>query len=251
MCGRIALYTPPARLARLLDATLADDVDPAGTPSWNLAPTREVLGLIDASVAKGASRATVPGRVLETYHWGLVPSWAPDLASGGRLFNARAETIATRPAFRTAFEDHRLTVMADGFYEWRKGPGAQRQPYYFQRADGQPMAMAGLWAVWRDPAAGAGSPWVRSCTIITTRANGDLAGIHDRMPVVLNPDRFEPWLDPTNADSEGLRALLEPAAEGQLVHRPVDPRVGNVRNDNPQLIAPAAEQPTLSGLGEL
>jgi len=250
MCGRIALYTPPDRLARFLDATLADDVDPAGTPSWNLAPTREVLGLIDASAARGASRATVPGRVLETYRWGLVPSWAKDTTSAGRLFNARAETVTTRPAFRAAFEGRRLAVVADGFYEWRKGPGRLRQPYFFSRADGEPMTMAGLWEVWRDPAEGTGAPWLRTCTIITTRAGRDMAGIHDRMPVVFELDRLEPWLDPTNADTEALVALLERPGDSRLVHHPVDPRVGNVRNDDASLITAASEQPTLGGLPE-
>jgi putative SOS response-associated peptidase YedK len=247
MCGRFALYTPPDQLGRLFDAELAANVPPDGAPHWNIAPTTQVLGLRFAgdrdeggdgngSGAPGSPRCPL---VLDEFRWGLVPSQSKDPAEGSRLFNARAETVATRPSFRDAFDHRRMAVLADGFFEWRKGPGKGRQPHYFCRADGRPLAFAGLWADWQDPRPGAAErPPVRSCTIVTTTAGQDMDGVHDRMPVVLAPDVLERWLDPAGADREELRTLLRPSPTGTLVHHPVDQRVGNVRHDDPRLIAP-------------
>lgn len=149
MCGRISLFTPPERLARIFHAELEPDVDPEGRPSWNVPPTRSILGLVDR-----AGDGTGPHRSLGRYRWGLVPSWAKDPAVGNRMFNARAETVATKPSFRAAFTARRLAVVADGFYEWQRGPGGERLPYYFTRADGVPLALAGLWEQWWDRSPG-------------------------------------------------------------------------------------------------
>ncbi len=148
MCGRIALYSEPDFLARVFDAQLALGVDPDARPSWNIGPMRSVVGL--AEVPDGSSPTSGDGvhRELGRYRWGLVPSWAKDPTMGNRTFNARAETVATKPSFRAAFAARRLAVVADGFYEWRPDPGATKQPYYFTRADGQPLALAGLWEQW-------------------------------------------------------------------------------------------------------
>ena len=247
MCGRFALYTPPDQLARLFDAELAAGVPPDDDPHWNIAPTTQVLGLRFGPPDHERPDHERPdheppdhGRlVIDRFRWGLVPPQSKDPAEGSRLFNARAETVATRPSFRDAFDHRRMAVLADGFFEWRKGPGKGRQPHYFCRADGRPLAFAGLWADWRDPRPGAPDrPTVRSCTIVTTTAGQDMDGVHDRMPVVLAPDGLERWLDPVGAGREELRALLRPGPKGTLVHHPVDQRVGNIRHDDPGLIAP-------------
>jgi putative SOS response-associated peptidase YedK len=226
MCGRFALYTPPARLARYFDATLADDVEPEGRPSWNVAPTDTVLGVRDRQEE----------RLLMSFRWGLVPWWSKDAKSGSRLFNARSETVTTRASFREAFRERRIIVPADGFFEWRKTKTGHRQPHYFLRADGAPLAFAGLAERWRAKDAPKDTPPLRSCTIITAPGGADMDGIHDRMPVVLDPATFDLWLDPANEDSEELRALLRPPPAGTVVHHPVGQRVGNVRNNDPSLI---------------
>jgi putative SOS response-associated peptidase YedK len=236
MCGRFALYTPPARLARYFHATLADDTEPDYTPSWNVAPTDLVLGVRDRPDPDGGE----PTRRLMSFRWGLIPWWSKDAKSGSRQFNARSETVATKAAFREAFRERRIIVPADGFYEWqhsgeKQHSGGKKQPYFLTRADGEPMAFAGLAERWRDKSA-PDAPLIRSCTIITAPGGADLNGIHDRMPVILDPATFDLWLDPANEDSEELRALLRPPPAGTVVLRPVGPRVGNVANNDPTLI---------------
>jgi len=241
MCGRFSLFTPPARLADLFDADLAPDVDPVGRPRWNVAPTTDVLGLSAGTGPPGEERRP---RLLDCYRWGLIPPWAGDASSGSRLFNARAETAASKPSFRDAFVERRVAVLADGFFEWQKGPGKKRRPHYFYRVDGDPLAFAGLWGSWRGHRIdGQTGPSIRSCTIITTNAGQDMDGIHPRMPVVLERSALDRWLDPANTDRAELQSLLRPAAPGTLVHHPVDQRVGNVRNDDPGVIAPTVDRP--------
>jgi putative SOS response-associated peptidase YedK len=234
VCGRIDLHTPPSRLARLLHAELAEGVDPEGTPRWNLPPTEGVLAMV------AGRRPDAPPRVLATFRWGLVPAWAKDPSIGNRMINARAESLADKPAYRDAFAERRCLVIADGFYEWQApGPGAPkgRIPYYFHRADGAPLAFAGLWDRWRDPARRPEDGAVlRSCTIVTTDAGPDVAAVHDRMPAVVEAERFDDWLDPGLTDPEPLRSLLVPAAAGVLVSHRVDRAVNDVRNDGPELV---------------
>jgi putative SOS response-associated peptidase YedK len=232
MCGRFALITPPARLARYFQAALADAVEPEQPPSWNVAPTDQVLGV----AARHTEGGDAPARTLRPYRWGLIPSWAKDAASGSRLFNARGETVATKASFRSAFQSHRIIIPADGFYEWHKKNSGSKQPHYFTRADGTPLAMAGLSEWWRDRNGPADAPPIYSCTIITTAASQDMVGIHDRMPVILEPDTFDVWLDPDNDDLGELTALVQAGPAGTIVHHPVSPRVGNVRNNDPELI---------------
>lgn len=250
MCGRIALYSEPDLLARIFDAQLELGLEPDGRPSWNVGPMRSVLAV--AEVADGAEGDAGPvHRELGRYRWGLVPSWAKDPTTGNRTFNARAETVASKPSFRAAFTDRRLAVVADGFYEWKPGPGKVKQPYYFTRADGRPLALAGLWEQWwggpgrSDPGAGtrvhggSARPLLRTCTVITTEAGPDMGDIHHRMPVVLEPGVLEEWLDPSNRDKPELESLFVPSPGGTLVHRAVGRAVGNIRNDGPELIEAA------------
>ncbi len=248
MCGRFALFTPPARIARYFEASLAEGADGEHAPSWNVAPTDPVLGVRDRPARlpeqnppqQGpAEEGGEPERILMSFRWGLIPWWSKDAKSGSRLFNARSETVATRASFREAFRERRIIVPADGFYEWRKTKTGSRQPHYFSRADGQPLAFAGLAERWRDKNAAPDAPVIRSCTVITSPAGPDMSGIHDRMPVILDPATFDLWLDPANEDVEELRALLRPPPSGTVVHHPVGPRIGNVRNNDAALIEPA------------
>ena len=237
MCGRYALARPASDLVRLFDAVEGPGLLESYQPSFNIGPTRHVAGLVTA--ASGA-------RLLEAYRWGLVPSGAVELSTGNRLFNARAETLEERPVFAGLLERRRVAVVADGFYEWTPGPGDRRpRPYYFRRPDGEPLFFAGLWDAWHPPARSAdvASGPLLSCTIITTAAGEDMAGIHDRMPAILPPDCLEGWLQPRPLSRLDRESLLRPAPAGTLVHHPVDPRVGDVREDDAGLVARFAAPP--------
>jgi putative SOS response-associated peptidase YedK len=242
MCGRFALYTPPARMARYFGASLAEDTEPGFHPSWNVAPTDQVLGVRvppprhGPAEGGGESGRAEGERVLMSFRWGLIPWWSKDAKSGSRLFNARRETVATKASFREAFRERRIIVPADGFYEWHRTKTGHKQPHYFTRRDGDPMAFAGLAERWRDKNAPGDAPYIRSCTVITTPGGADMEGIHDRMPVILDPATFDLWLDPANEDTEELLGLLRPPPAGTVMHHLVGPRIGNVRNNDPTLI---------------
>ena len=228
MCGRVALFTPPARLARLLDAALASGIEPEGYPSWNVGPQRRLF-----AVTEGRA-----GRVLDQFRWGLVPSWAKDPLIGNRLFNARGETVAQKPSFRSAFAKRPCAIPVDGFYEWDHRPGQPKQPNFFTRTDGQPMVFAGLFEHWQSPDNPGDARVLSTCTVITTAPSVDMDEIHDRMPVVLSIGDVGTWLNVADHDPDERLALLRPAPPGTLSHYAVDPGVGNVRNDGPERIAP-------------
>lgn len=240
MCGRFVSAAPPDELARYFDVEqVAEQVL---DPSYNVAPTDDVYVVVETG---GIRR-------LETFHWGLIPFWADDRKIGQKMINARAESLATNNAYKRAFLKRRCIVPADGFFEWRETPGAKRkQPMYIHRADGDPVAFAGLWELWK-PADTAEDPstWVRSCTIVTGEPNDLVASIHDRMPVMLPPSAWDRWLDPRNDDLDTLGKLLVPAPSELFVAQPVSPSVNDVRNQGPELIEPfdpstADEQATL------
>jgi putative SOS response-associated peptidase YedK len=231
VCGRIALFTPPAHLARFLDAALAADLEVEGLSSWNVGPQGTLFGV---SELHGE-------RVMDEYRWGLVPSWAKDLSIGNRMFNARAEGIEEKPAFRKAFLRRPCVIPVDGFYEWDHRPGAHRQPNFFTRIDDDPTLLAGLYEFWRDPALENPEPLV-TCTVITTTPSADMDEIHDRMPVVLSRDDVEVWLDVADDSPEARLLLLRPAPTGTLRHYEVGNAVGSVKNDGPELIEPVAPQ---------
>lgn len=232
MCGRVALFTPPARLARLLDAALAAGIEPDGHPSWNIGPQRRLFAVSEHE----------EGRVLDRYRWGLVPSWSKDPAIGNRLFNARGETVAEKPSFRSAFAKRPCVIPVDGFYEWDHRVGRAKQPNYFTRTDGQPMLFAGLYEYWRDPATPSDAVPLSTCTIITTTPSADMDEIHDRMPVVLDVDDVETWINVSDHGPDERVLLLRPAPKGTLSHVGVDSAVGSVKNDGPELIEPVAPQ---------
>jgi putative SOS response-associated peptidase YedK len=168
------------------------------------------------------------------YRWGLVPHWEASPAGAARRINARAETVATAPTFRDSFTRKRCIIPADAFYEWDRSGGV-RQPYAIRRKGGGPMALAGLWASWRPSPE---SDWLRTFTIVTTRANEGIAPIHDRMPVVLSPADWNHWLDPLLADPSELLGLLVPADPEGLEIYAVERLVNSVRNDGPALLEP-------------
>lgn len=230
VCGRYVAASPPDEVAAYFGSEVAL---PELAPSYNVAPTSDV-----AAVVQPGGEPTAPR--LEAFHWGLVPRWAKEIKIGNRMINARGETVATKNSFRSAFARRRCIIPADGFYEWRKSAAdpKRKQPYYIHRADGEPLAMAGLWERWRDPEAEGDVEELHSCTIVTTGANAFMAPIHDRMPVLLPRTAFDEWLDPDQRDTEALRRLLVPAPEGLLVAHAVDTAVGNVRNRGAELRDP-------------
>jgi putative SOS response-associated peptidase YedK len=220
MCGRYELHTHPAALA--LAFGLAHP--PTLTARYNIAPMQTVP--IVRHNAAGE-------RELVQVRWGFVPRWSKDPSIGARMINARAETVAERPAFRNAFLRHRCLVPADGFYEWRRTAHG-KQPMRIARADGQPFGMAGLYERWLSPE----GEVLDTCAILTTEANARLHGIHDRMPVIVAPTDYTRWLDPANPE---VADLFAPAPDDAMVAHAVSPRVNAVRNDDAALIEPLAE----------
>jgi putative SOS response-associated peptidase YedK len=167
--------------------------------------------------------------------WGLIPSWAKDTGIGYSTINARADTLATKPAFRTALKKRRCLVVADGFYEWLK-VGKAKQPRLYEVDGGRPFAFAGLWEQWWGPENPNGPP-LESCTIITTDANQLARQVHDRMPVILDENDYDAWLDPANQDGESLRYLFEPFPAERMSARPVSTFVNNARHEGPECVA--------------
>lgn len=225
MCGRFVSMSDPDGIVRFftVDDRKADDLP----PSWNVAPTDPVH-----AVAEHAGR-----RVLVAFRWGLVPSWARDRRGAARMINARVETVADKPAFRTALSRRRCLLPAAGFYEWTAAPGGGKQPHFIHHAGGTPLAFAGLWETWRDPG-DPGAPPLRTCAILTTAAAGRPRDLHDRMPVALDPAAWDAWLDRDLTDPAAAAALLQPLDPGLLVHHPVSTAVNDVRNNGPELLRP-------------
>ena len=245
MCGRYAASRSPEDLVEEFEAVgLPEQLLP---PSWNVAPTDSVYAVIERP-PRGESESPAQRR-LQVARWGLVPSWAKDVSIGSKMINARLETLTEKPAFRKAFARRRALVPADGYFEWYGQTKGQKQPFFIRPADGGVLAMAGLYELWRDPTVAKGSdtdadadPWVWSVTVITTTATDDLGRIHDRMPLLVQPEAYAAWLDPAVDDPDRLRDLLVPAAPGLLTSFPVGTAVGNVRNDGPELVEPIAAE---------
>jgi putative SOS response-associated peptidase YedK len=228
VCGRFALTTSSGEL--LLHFGLSRAFE--SVPRYNVAPGQPIL----AVRRRGANGP------LDVTHlrWGLVPGWAKDPAIGARLINARAETVAEKPSFRTAFLRRRCLVPMSAFYEWRKTGPRGGEPWAFRRADDGPFAVAGVWEAWQGPD---GSE-LESCALLTTAPNDLVAPVHDRMPVILAPDAYEPWLDAETRPA-ALTALLVPFPARALRAHRVSPRVGDARVDEPGLLAPLPHDGTL------
>jgi putative SOS response-associated peptidase YedK len=250
MCGRYASARKRIELLEEFSVERDRTTQPLA-PDYNVAPTKAVYAVLSRDGKDGRDgsddEAMQAARQLRVVRWGLVPSWAKDVSIGSRLINARSETVAEKPAFRRAFARRRCLLPADGYYEWMvlgaseatDKPGKKaKQPYFIHRADGGPLAFAGLYELWRDRSVPDEDPaaWLWSATIITTTAPDELGEIHDRMPMVIPPDSWADWLDPANSDVADLRALLAPAMVSGLTSYPVSTQVNSVRNNGPELI---------------
>ena len=228
MCGRFALMTPTEQLAMLFDVPeTAVEALPPSVPRYNIAPTQPVAAI---RLDKNGERD------FTFFHWGLIPSWAKDVSIGSRMINARSETVTEKPSFRTAFKRRRCLIPADGFYEWQKVDGG-KQPMFIRPAESEkrPFALAGLWEMWSDPDGGT----LQSCTILTTTPNELMAPIHNRMPVIIEPEDFDLWLQPEPDPEQGLH-LLRPYPAEKMSAYPVSTLVNNPRNDAPDCIQPIA-----------
>jgi putative SOS response-associated peptidase YedK len=223
MCGRFTLFVDPKDL---MEAFPGFEVPVNWTPRYNIAPTQPIAVIPNNGQSK-----------IEFFQWGLIPSWAKDPKIGNRMINARAETLAEKPSFRTAFLRRRCLVLADGFYEWRKEPnGKSKTPMYIRLKSGKPFAFAGLWEIWRSPDDGP----IRSCTIITTTPNELVTRIHNRMPVILDPKAYDLWLDPGEQGPDRLAEWLRPYPASDMTAYVVSRLVNSPGNDVPEVIVPAA-----------
>lgn len=217
MCGRFALTAPASTIAEIFQV----DVLPDLLPRYNVAPTSEVVCVVQAEGK----------REIQSFRWGLIPMWAKDKKIAYQTLNARAETISTKPVFRAAFKRRRLLIVADGFYEWQKD-GKKKIPHLIQMDDGRPFGMAGVWERWTDPETG---EEIRSCSIVTTGPNALMESIHNRMPVILPPERWDTWLDPAINDPAQLQELLVPYPAEGMKERRVAKAVGDVKNKGPEV----------------
>jgi putative SOS response-associated peptidase YedK len=223
VCGRYTLATPDHQAIRAR-FPVGESIEIR--QRYNIAPTDKVLTV--TTDKHGAPRG-------ELLRWGLVPSWAKDPSIGSKLINARVETAAEKPAFRRAFEHYRCLIIADGFYEWRRTPGARKQPFHITRDDHEPFAFAGLWSIWHADE----QRTLRTCTILTTAANPAIAPLHDRMPVILAPGHEPDWLD-LDAPPERLDDLLAGLPARRTALADVGFAVNDVRNDGPECLAPSS-----------
>ncbi|MGI8523988.1 MAG: SOS response-associated peptidase [Nocardioides sp.] len=260
MCGRYASSRRPEDLLEEFEV-VESRVDHALPADYNVAPTKEVYAVLERAPSKDSaaraeegaqrpSRSEPPQRQLRIVRWGLVPSWAKDPSIGNRMINARMETVADKPAYKRAFAVRRCLLPADGYFEWYPTPQQTRagkplkQPFFIRPQDGGTLAMAGLYEIWRDPTRPDDDPerfrW--TCTVLTTQAEDAVGHIHDRMPLMVEPDRWGAWLDPTLSAKDDLLDLLVPAAPGRLEAYPVSTDVNNVRNNGPELVEPIPAQ---------
>jgi putative SOS response-associated peptidase YedK len=223
MCGRFTLRTPARDLVEVFELLR----EPELSPRYNIAPTQNVAVV----------RQDGKSRELSMMRWGLVPAWSKDPKAGPPLINARSETIATKPSFRTAFKRRRCLIPADGFYEWQKQADSKTKiPHYIRIAKDRAFAFAGLWETWHT---GDGSA-LDSCTIVTTEANELMRPLHDRMPLILPEENYAEWLDPKNENVLELVALLRPYSSGEMTAFPISTMVNSPRNERPECIVPAS-----------
>lgn len=235
VCGRFVSTNSGEEISEYFRAQLDGEAPPQ---NFNVAPTDDVLAVVSAGGDDRAVRA---------FHWGLVPLWAKDIKIASSMINARSETIAEKPAFKNALRKYRCIIPMDGFYEWQAATADSplnskgkptKQPMFIHRVDGEPLAVAGLWSAWRPKAGPADTPWLHTCTVITTAANATMAPVHDRMPVILPATSWDQWLDPTENDIEALLAMMGPVPDTLLTMHKVSTDVNNVRNQGPSLIDP-------------
>jgi putative SOS response-associated peptidase YedK len=216
MCGRYRLSRRKQLVEEYFDTVSGED---DWTPRYNIAPTQPVPMI--------RQNPKEPRRELSLVRWGLIPSWAKDKSDAALMINARSETAATKPAFRDPLTSRRCLIPADGFYEWQRRAKV-KQSYCFEVNDGELFAFAGLWDRWKDPS----GDWIRSCSILTTAPNGVTSSVHDRMPVILDPDSYDLWLDPGMTNVEAVSEMLKPFDAQQMRKFPVSTRINYVANDD-------------------
>jgi len=242
MCGRYASSRRPEDLIEEFEVVESRVPEPLA-PDYNVAPTKEVYAVVERKPSKESDQP--PERQLRVLKWGLVPSWAKEASIGNRMINARMETVAEKPAYRRALASRRCLLPADGYFEWypteekTKAGKPKKQPFFIRPKGGGTLAMAGLYEIWRDPSKDddAEDRFLWTCTVITTEAPDDLGKIHDRMPLMVEPDRWASWLDP-DTDKDSVLDLLVPAAPGLLEAYPVSTMVNAVKNNGPELVEP-------------
>ncbi len=220
MCGRYTLKSRAEQVAEKFGV----QVPPTLPERFNIAPSQLVLAVRE--------KPGIHERELVALQWGLIPFWADDPEIGNRTINARSETAATKPAYRSSFRARRCLIIADGFYEWQARDG-RKQPYYIRLKSGEPFGFGGLWDRWEN----AGKK-IESCTILTCDANEPMRVIHDRMPVVIPPESFAVWLDPAEHDAGKLTRLLRPFHPDEMTAYPVSTLVNNVKNDSVKCVGP-------------
>lgn len=227
MCGRFARYSLSRELERYFNA-----LPPSFEiqPSYNVAPTQEIPVIVQHEDA----------RHIQKRHWGLVPFWAKDISIGPRMINARVETLSSKPAFKAALKHRRCLIPANGFYEW-KGEAENKQPYFICLPSGEPLAFAGLYEIWDDKEAPPDVGPYKSCTIITMDASDSVKDIHDRMPLILQPEAFEEWLDPGNKEPAKIEELLTTRFVEDLKTYPVSKLVNRVENNSKDCMKPLKE----------
>jgi putative SOS response-associated peptidase YedK len=246
VCGRYVSVQADADLLSEFEAIDATDDSEADT-GYNIAPTENVRAVVNRPLrGPDGKTAGSPVRQLRVMSWGLVPSWAKDRKGAGKLINARAETVATAPSFRRAFAARRCLIPADGWYEWQRGVNSSgkpaKQPYFMTPSDSHGLAFAGLYEFWSNPAE-KDAPTLTTCTIITVESVGELAEIHNRMPLTLPSSSWSAWLDPSAKEPTDLLAAWDETAGEHLELRPVSDRVNRVmvngaKNDDPSMIEP-------------
>jgi putative SOS response-associated peptidase YedK len=239
MCGR---FVSARKRLELLEefAVERDRVAEDRNPDYNVAPTKRIYAVLNRKDGEEA-----PKRELRLVRWGLVPTWAKDTSGGARMINARAETVAVKPSFRSAFAKRRCIIPADGYYEWQ-AEGKAKKPFYIYRTDGGVLAFAGIYELWRDESVPADheQAWYWSASIITTEAADEIGKIHDRTPMVVPPQSWADWLDPANNEKELLLATMLPATSpeaGGLRSHSVSTAVNSVRNNGPELVEPMVD----------
>jgi putative SOS response-associated peptidase YedK len=223
VCNRYRLTHSKQYLTERFQAS--DDSGMEDHPRYNIAPTQQVLIVREEQGEKV--------RHLTTMRWGLIPSWAKDMSIGNKTLNARSETVTTTPAFRESILKKRCLIPADGFYEWRK-MGSVKQPYCFEVGDGEVFALAGLWDEWTSP----DGEIIESCTILTTGPNSLVEDLHNRMPVIVPPEKYEQWLDPDVTNFEEIRDILKPYEATLMRRHTVSTKLNNSKNDDAESAAP-------------
>lgn len=222
MCGRFVGFRGLEELEKYFPVHKSDITF---TANYNIAPSQEILALVRRDKQN----------VLDLLHWGLVPFWAKDISIGNKMINARVETVATKPSFRSAFQKRRCLILSDGFYEWT-GPKGKKQPVFLTLPDDKPFAFAGLWETWSGK--GQADQDYRSCTIITMPASDSVRPVHHRMPAIIRSAKYESWLDPDNQDIGVLEDILYNGTVTELIKRPVSKQVNNVSNNEASNINP-------------